>query len=140
MVAADTGITEYNLIKVIMEGVKPFKCMGIKITDTMETDQEYHGASNEAFQTTMKKRKVEFEILEPRDHADLQNVAMRCRQGESFTIVAMGQDRNKNWKAMETLIGCVIPNRERTLGNLESPKLSIKGTAQDSIPRTTQFE
>lgn len=140
MVDNQTNLTEYNLVQIQMEGVKPFFCQGIRISDNMESEQRYQGASHDPYKTTLKKRNIEFEILEPADHADLQNVALRCRQGESFTIVALGEDKNGMWKALERLEGCIIPSRERTLGNLDAIKVGIKGTAQDSIIINTEFE
>lgn len=140
MVENKDNLTEYNLVQIQIEGVKPFFCQGIRISDNMETEQRHHGASHDPFKTTLKKRNVEFEILEPADHADLQNITMRCRRGETFTIIALGEDKNQNWKALERLEGCIIPSRERTLGNLDAIKIGIKGTAQDSIIINTEFE
>lgn len=134
-------VTKYTLCQIRIEGMKPFFANGIKLSEEVETESQYHGASRNPFSVIFKKRKIEFEILEPEDHAQLNTIHRRCvDDGEFFTIIGFAQDENKNWVAMEKLSGCVIPGRERTLGQHESIKLGIKGFAMDTEPINAAYD
>jgi hypothetical protein len=128
-------ITSYVLCQVRIEGLDAFFCNGLKVTDDTESTAEYQGGSRDLFGITFKKRKIKFEILEPKDHAQLNQLRDMCvEEGKTFTIIAFGQNAKGNWEAMERLEGCTISGRERTIGNFEAPKLSVKGVAAKCTP------
>lgn len=128
-------VNSYTLCKVMAEGIPPFYCDGIKISDDTEIEREFHGASHELFAYTYKKRNIDFELIEPRDHAALNDIARKCREEKFvFTIVAMSETETGDFVPMERLEGCVIPGRDRTLGNHDTPKLAIKGYAARTMP------
>lgn len=137
----DEKITEYTLAQVRIENFPPFYCDGMKITDDRESELKYHGASRKPFQRTQKKEKIEWEMLEPRDHASLHRAHQLCKnEGKTFTMTILAQNNKGEWKVMERLDDCDIPGIERTIGNFEAIKLSIKGTALDREVITTEFE
>lgn len=138
--AEEKILTRYNIIQVRMTGLKPFYAKGIKIKDEMKAEREYHSGSHDALSITLKEREVEFEIQEPKDHAELNQISYRCRNGESFTIVCLGRDENGNMVALERLDGCVIPSRERTFGDHDAVKLGIKGWALNTTPLESSYE
>ena len=126
--------TKYVLARVTMTGVPSFYCDGLKIKDEFATEDEHHGGSSNRLSVTFKKRKVEFELVNPRDHMSLNQIAYRCRKGETFTITAFGEDEKGVFRALERLDGCIIPGRERTIGAFDAVKFTVKGTADNAEP------
>lgn len=140
MVQEQTLLTEYNIVHIVMTGLPPFYCKGIKIKDEMKAERDFHGGSHDALSITLQEREIEFELNEPKDHASLNEVVYRCRKGEYFTIVCMAEDRNGKSVAMERLDGCVIYSRGRDFGDFKAPQLTIKGWAINTEPINSQYD
>ena len=103
--------TKFVLARVTMTGVTPFYSDGIKIKDNYAITDEFHGGSHQRLSTTWKQRKVEFELINPRDHLGLLQVAERCRMGETFTITVFGEDEKGVFRAVHRVDGCIRSER-----------------------------